>query len=83
MNARLLLLFLGLLVKGWGLIRELFARKRAEAAVRTEAQLEGAEAYIETRERIDNAEIVGDDPDAARRWLRERAAGAGPAEDQR
>ena len=28
--------------------------------------------YINTRSKIDEADIVGDDPDASRRWLRER-----------
>lgn len=31
------------------------------------------EAYRETREAIDDAEIHGNDPDAARRWLQHRA----------
>lgn len=28
---------------------------------------------IKTRKRMDEADIVGDDPDAARRWLHERS----------
>jgi len=28
--------------------------------------------HIETRERMDNADIVGDDPSAAARWLQSR-----------
>lgn len=28
--------------------------------------------YLDTRKKIDEADIVGDDPDASRRWLSER-----------
>lgn len=31
-------------------------------------------AYRKTRERIDDAEVHGDDPAAARRWLHERGS---------
>ena len=37
------------------------------------AKLDKANEYTDTRKRIDEADIVGDDPDAARRWLSERA----------
>lgn len=35
-------------------------------------RLEQEKEYRKTRERIDDALIYGDDPAAARRWLRER-----------
>ena len=37
------------------------------------ARLRGLEGYKETRERIDDAEIHGDDPAAAREWLQHYA----------
>jgi hypothetical protein len=36
------------------------------------AKIKQAEAYAETRKRIDDEATVGNDPAAARRWLRER-----------
>lgn len=49
----------------------LYAKGRADSN-RREAAKDAAD-YIETRERMDNVEThVGDDPDAGRRWLRER-----------
>lgn len=36
-------------------------------------KLDDANDYIKTRKRMDEAEIVGDDPDDARRWLHERS----------
>lgn len=42
-------------------------RKSAKAAAKTEELNE----YVETRKRMDEVD-PGDDPDAARRWLRER-----------
>jgi hypothetical protein len=55
--------------------------RRAEQAVDAEHRAGNAEAYVATRKEIDHAEIVGDDPAAARRWLRERdgAGDGGPA----
>lgn len=83
MNARALALLLGLLLKGWVMLREFLSRRRAEAAVRVENRAEAAEAYIETRKRIDDAEVNGDDPAAADRWLRERAAARDPGPGER
>lgn len=41
--------------------------------VRADAKKDAAAAqYIDTRKRMDEADIVGDDPDLARRWLSER-----------
>ena len=55
-----------------GLVAWAYRKGRKEA--RQETALEAAERYAKTRKEIDNAEDdVGDDPDAARRWLRERA----------
>lgn len=48
----------------------LYAKGRADAKARRD--LRDARAEIETRRRADAAEIVGNDPDAAARWLRER-----------
>ena len=59
----------GLAVLGFG-----FARKRAgKREARMETALEAAERYAKTRKAMDDKEAaMGDDPDAARRWLRER-----------
>lgn len=47
---------------------------RGRASARQETALEAAERYAKTRRRMDDAESnLGNDPDAARRWLRERA----------
>ena len=42
---------------------------------RAKARIQKAEGYVATRKEIDNAveEHLGDDPDAARRWLHERS----------
>ena len=51
-----------------------WAYRKGRKEARQETALEAAERYAKTRKEIDNAEDdVGDDPDAARRWLRERA----------
>ena len=39
---------------------------------RKQAKAKDNAEYIETRKEMDDAEIHGDDPDAARRWLSER-----------
>lgn len=56
--------------------------RKAEQAVEDRHRAEDAEAYVATRREIDHAEIVGNDPDAARRWLHERynagRGGTGP-----
>ena len=41
---------------------------------RQQTALEAAEAYAKTRKDMDDAPEFGNDPDAARRWLRERDA---------
>jgi hypothetical protein len=54
------------LLFGWAKV----ASGRADRAKR---RADAAEANVKTRERMDDADrIVGDDPDAARRWLHER-----------
>ena len=45
----------------------LFGRRQGQKA--EQAKID--KAYRETREKMDEV-VVGDDPDAARRWLRER-----------
>ncbi len=50
---------------------------RGISAGKTTAKVKQAEAYAETRKRADEANIVGDDPDMARRWLRERGQRGG------
>ena len=47
----------------------IYLRGRKDAASR--AHTADLEAYRKTREDIDDAEIHGNDPAAARRWLRE------------
>jgi hypothetical protein len=37
------------------------------------AKSEALRDYAETRKKADEADIVGDDPDLARRWLHERS----------
>lgn len=54
---------------GYAELRAAQARRDAEG----EAELNKATDYIKTRKRMDDADIVGDDPDAARRWLHERS----------
>jgi hypothetical protein len=39
---------------------------------RQRAKSEALKDYAETRKKADAADIIGDDPDLARRWLRER-----------
>ena len=47
-------------------------------AASNEAEAKASEAYIETRKAVDDADAsFGDDPDAARRWLRERGGQRG------
>jgi hypothetical protein len=50
-------------------MKEAQGRKDAEK----QSDFDRAKDYIKTRKRIDEADIVGDDPDAARRWLHERS----------
>ena len=47
---------------------------RGRASARQQTALEAAEAYAKTRKEMDDAPDHGNDPDAARRWLRERDA---------
>ena len=52
---------------------------RGRASARQQTALEAAEAYAKTRKGMDDAEYeiiegIGNDPDAARRWLSERDA---------
>ena len=48
-------------------------RRQARKEVKRETALEAAERYAETRKEMDDADTVGDDPAAARRFLHERA----------
>lgn len=49
-------------------------RRDATKDANNKTALAAAEKYAKTRKAIDDAEnIVGDDPDLARRWLSERA----------
>lgn len=48
----------------------LYAKGRADAKAKRD--LRDLKTEIETRRRIDEADTVGNDPDAARSWLRER-----------
>lgn len=41
---------------------------------RQKAKTEVLRGNVETREKMDDADIVGDDPDMARKWLSERDA---------
>jgi hypothetical protein len=54
----------------WAVVR---VGAMADRAARAEEAAHDGQAYRETREKMDEV-IVGDDPAAARRWLRERAA---------
>lgn len=47
----------------------LAGRKDARQTAKSDALRD----YAETRKKADEAEIVGDDPDLARRWLHERS----------
>ena len=40
---------------------------------RQTAKSDALQDYAETRKKADEADIVGDDPDLARRWLHERS----------
>lgn len=44
----------------------------AKRQARQETALAAAERYAKTRRKIDDADTLGNDPDAARRWLHER-----------
>jgi len=44
----------------------------AKRQARQETALQAAERYAKTRRKIDDADTLGNDPDAARRWLHER-----------
>ena len=48
----------------------LYLKGRSDA--RAKADAEKAKDYVDTRKRIDEADVPGNDPDAARRWLHER-----------
>ena len=47
---------------------------RGRSSAKQQTALEAAEAYAKTRKGMDDAHDLGNDPDAARRWLRERDA---------
>ena len=49
-----------------------YLKGRADA--RAKRKVQDLQSYADTRKAIDDAEIHGDDPDAARRWLSERDA---------
>jgi hypothetical protein len=60
---------------GWalaGLMAFLAVWGLAKRDARRETVLQAAERYAKTRRKIDDADTVGNDPDAARRWLHER-----------
>lgn len=60
-------LIIGAVVYGIG------QRRRGRKEAKAETALEAAERYAKTRKAMDDEEAaMGDDPDAARRWLRER-----------
>jgi hypothetical protein len=48
----------------------IYAKGRGDAKAKT--ALQAAEAYAKTRKEMDDADTLGNDPDAARRWLHER-----------
>jgi hypothetical protein len=48
----------------------LYAKGKGDAKAKT--ALQAAEAYAKTRKEMDDADTLGNDPDAARRWLHER-----------
>lgn len=67
---------LALIALGVGVLAYFGIRFRMITAQRDDAldRAHDAEAYVHTRREVDNAiNDMGDDPDAARRWLRERA----------
>ena len=47
---------------------------RGRSSTKQQTALEAAEAYERTRKGMDDAPDLGNDPDAARRWLHERDA---------
>lgn len=47
-------------------------RADAKKDARKDTALAAAERYAKTRKEMDDADVVGSDPDAARRWLHER-----------
>ena len=47
--------------------------QRGRASAKQQAAERAARDYQDTRRRMDDADIVGDDPAVARDWLRERA----------
>lgn len=57
--------------KGNGVLQ----RRKGRLAERKEYAARDERAANETTERLQNAKIYGNDPDAARRWLSERDAG--------
>ena len=57
------------ILAAWGL------RADARRDARVQAKLDAAAGYINTTKAVNDAEIHGNDPDAARRWLSERDAG--------
>ena len=60
-------LIIGAVVYGIG------QRRRGRKEAKAETALEAAERYAKTRKAMDDEEAaMGDEPDAARRWLRER-----------
>lgn len=54
---------------GFGLLAHSLGKREG----RQRADTAALKDYQKTRKRIDEADIVGDDPDAARRWLHERS----------
>lgn len=56
-----------------GFIMHFVGRWSGKREGRSEANSDALKENINTRKRMDEADIVGDDPDAARRWLHERS----------
>lgn len=59
-----------------GVALAVFGARQQQAGQRKaqeKRQKEETQAYIDTRKRIDETDIVGDDPAVARDWLRERS----------
>lgn len=48
----------------------IYAKGRSDA--KAKAKTKDLKAELDTRKRMDDADIVGDNPDLARRWLHER-----------
>lgn len=60
------------------LLALLYAFARGRRSARRETALEAAERYAKQRRKMDDAQdVVGDDPDLARRWLHERSQSGG------